>query len=853
MQSLLWICAFIALSWTLLYFRISLVLSTVAVAAAIFAWNKIAGPSAFIAAPLWLVFAALAIAFNVPTLRRRWLSRPVLKGFRKVMPGMSQTEKDALEAGSVWWDGELFSGKPNWRSLLSTQAPRLSTEEKAFLDGPVEQLCHMLDDWKITQEHYDLPEHVWQFIKDNGFFGMIIPKRYGGLEFSALAHSEVVMKIASRSVTAAVTVMVPNSLGPAELLLRYGTQPQRDHYLPRLAKGQEIPCFALTSPEAGSDAASMVDSGVVCREMFDDGNGAKEVLGIRLNWEKRYITLGPVATVLGLAFKLYDPDHLLGELEDIGITCALIPTDTAGVDIGNRHFPLNSAFQNGPNRGKDVFIPLDWVIGGAAQVGNGWRMLMECLAAGRSISLPALSVGSGKLAARATGAYSRVRQQFKTPIGRFEGVEEKLAQIAAGTYMMDAARTLTTSAIDSGESPSVISAIVKYNLTEGMRTLLNHAMDIQGGSGICMGPRNLLARAYESIPIAITVEGANILTRSLIIFGQGAIRCHPYVLKEMLAAQQNDTPKTLRDFDAALTGHLGFTMSNAARSLFMGLTKARLVRPPVTGPSRYYFQQLTRMSSALAFVSDVAMLVLGGTLKRKEMLSGRLADVLSQLYLTSAALKRFEDDNRPAQDLPLLQYSCENALRIMQQSLDKFIINFPNRPIAWLLRRIVFPLGKTYSGPTDGLAHKAADLILKPGASRDRLTAGVYLPDVDATKTSEALGRLEFALRSVIAAEPAEKKLRQGLSAGKIYAVSRAEQIQQALELQMITDDEARLLTTADAARREAIMVDDFSKQELMRQPLTQHPSPPQPLPQKGLEDKDAHPMAEDIPKSLRA
>jgi acyl-CoA dehydrogenase len=815
MQTLLWISFFIALIWALLYFRTSLLLSTGAITAALIGWNQIASPSLFIAVPIWILFASAAVALNVPALRRRWLSKPVLKAFRDVMPSMSQTERDALEAGSVWWDGELFSGRPNWQALLETPRPSLSAAEQAFVDGPVEELCSMLNDWKITHEYYDLPEEVWQFLKDNGFFGMIIPKKYGGLEFSAYAHSTVVMKVASRSITAAVTVMVPNSLGPAELLLRYGTDAQRDYYLPRLAKGQEIPCFALTSPEAGSDAASMVDSGVVCRGEF---NGEKEVLGIRLNWEKRYITLGPVASVLGLAFKLYDPEHLIGEEEDVGITCALIPTNTAGVEIGNRHFPLNSAFQNGPNRGKDVFIPLDWIIGGAAQAGNGWRMLMECLAAGRSISLPALSVGAGKLAARATGAYSRVRQQFKTPIGRFEGVEEKLAHIAAGTYMMDAARTLTASAIDMGQSPSVISAIVKYNLTEGMRTLINHAMDIQGGSGICMGPRNLLARVYQTIPISITVEGANILTRSMIIFGQGAIRCHPYVLKEILAAQQTDEATAIRNFDEALIGHVGFTLSNTARSLFLGLTKARWVRPPVSGPGRYYYQQLTRMSSALAFVSDIAMLVLGGELKRKEKLSGRLADVLSQLYLVSATLKRFEDDNQPVADVPLLQWSCENSLRIMQQSLDKFIINFPNRPVAWLLRRIVFPLGKTYSGPTDSSGHKAADLVLNPSEARDRLTAGLYLPDPKQYRLSEPMSRLEYALHCVIAAEAAEKILRSTLRDGKITATIREQQIRQALELDLISGEDAHVLTTADAARREAIMVDDFESQALVPQ-----------------------------------
>jgi len=735
------------------------------------------------------------------------------------MPAMSQTERDALEAGTVWWDGELFSGKPDWQKLLSVPKPELSEEEKAFINGPVQELCSMLDDWHITHEEYDLPENVWRFMKDNGFFGMIIPKQYGGLEFSALGHSSVVVKIAGRSITGAVTVMVPNSLGPAELIMRYGTEEQKNYYLHRLAKGIEVPCFALTSPEAGSDAASMTDTGVVCYGEFE---GKSDVLGIRLNWEKRYITLGPVATVLGLAFKLYDPEHLLGETEEIGITCALIPTDTPGVEIGNRHFPLNSAFQNGPNYGKDVFIPMDWIIGGQEQVGKGWRMLMECLAAGRSISLPALSTGGGKLVSRATGAYSRVRQQFKTSIGKFEGVEEVLARIAGQTYMMDAARTLTTSAIDLGEHPSVISAIVKYNLTETMRKVINDAMDIHGGSGICMGPRNWLARVYQSIPISITVEGANILTRSLIIFGQGAVRCHPYVFSEMTAANEADAEKASRDFDDALFRHIGFTLSNAARTLWLGATGARLVQSPTTCASKYYFQQLTRMSSAFALVTDIAMLVLGGTLKRKEKLSGRLADVLSHLYLCSATLKRFEEQGCMAEDVPLMQWSCEHSLRVMQQSLDKFLINFPNRTIGWILRHVVFPRGKTYRGPTDVMGHKTADMLLRPSEARDRLTDGVFLPNVEKTLAYEPLARLEYALECVVAAEPAEKKLRSALNSKQIKGNNRQEHIEDALAHGIIDQADVDTLQLADAARKEVVAVDDFPRQALGRHEISQ-------------------------------
>jgi len=801
---ILWISLFIAVLWTVFYLRLPLIVGTVAVAAVLLAASTWSEAGGLLQTLYWAVFLLVAVPLNLPVLRRALISDRVLVMFRKVMPSMSDTEREALEAGSVWWDGELFSGKPNWSKLLETPAPRLSPEERAFLDGPTNTLCQMINDWHITQEDRDLPPEVWAYIKDNGFFSMIIPKQYGGLEFSALAHSSVVMKISSRSITAAVTIMVPNSLGPAELLLRYGTDEQKNHYLPRLATGEEVPCFALTSPEAGSDAAAMTDSGVICKGDF---NGEKDILGIRLNWEKRYITLGPVATVLGLAFKLYDPAHLLGDKEELGITCALIPTDTPGVEIGNRHFPLNQAFMNGPNRGKDVFIPLDWIIGGEKCAGQGWRMLMECLAAGRSISLPALSTGAGKLVSRATGAYARVRKQFKTPIGRFEGVEEVLARIAGLTYMMDAARTLTAAAVDLGESPSVVSAVVKYHLTENMRTVVNDAMDIHGGSGICMGPKNLIGRVYQSIPIGITVEGANILTRSLIIFGQGAIRCHPYVFREMQAVAENNEA----EFDRAFSGHVGFAISNAARSLWLGLSDARLAPSPVRGPSRRCYQQLTRMSAVFALVSDISLLVLGGSLKRREKLSGRLADMLSYLYLASAALKRFEDQNRPAEDLPLLYWVCEHALYEMQHSLDGLLKNFPNRPVAWLLRRLVLPLGKSFAGPTDQLGHQCADLLLSPSETRDRLTQGLYMP----TEPDQALASLEHALELQIALVPLEKKVRVAVKNGELLPAPEAELWQQAANKKVISDDEFAQWQAADAARLEAISVDEFDKAAL--------------------------------------
>ena len=592
----------------------------------------------FLFSVILIVVVITSVIVMVPVLRKTLVSQPVLQIFRRMLPQISQTEQEALDAGTVWWEGDLFGGKPDWKKLLSYPKPQLTEEEQAFINGPVEQLCSLLNEWKITHELKDLPPEVWQFIRDNGFFGLIIPKQYGGYGFSALAHSGVVMKIASRSGTAAVTVMVPNSLGPAELLLHYGTEKQKEYYLPRLAKGLEIPCFALTSPEAGSDAGSMPDYGVVCRQ---DHDGQSDVLGMRVTWDKRYITLGPVATLLGLAFKLYDPDRILGGAEDLGITLALIPTDTPGVNIGRRHYPLNAVFQNGPNSGKDVFIPMDWIIGGQERIGQGWRMLMNCLAAGRAISLPATGVSAAKLAARTSGAYSRVRVQFKLPIGYFEGIEEALARIGGNTYMMDASRVMTASAIDLGEKPSVGSAIVKYHLTERGRQAINDAMDIHAGKGICIGPSNYLGRTYQQMPVGITVEGANILTRNLIIFGQGAIRCHPYLLKEVNAAHDNDQKNALETFDAALFGHIKFTLRNTFNSLFYGLLSNHLknIVPENCLPeTAIYYRQLTRFSASFACIADIALMRLGGSLKRKERLSARLGDILSLMYLCSAAM-----------------------------------------------------------------------------------------------------------------------------------------------------------------------------------------------------------------------
>ena len=738
--------------------------------------------------------------------RIKWLSAPLMKLFKKVTPTMSRTEQEALEAGSVWWDGELFSGKPQWNKLLSLPAPALSKEEHEFMDGPVNTLCNMLDDWRITQEDNDLPEEVWQYIKDNGFFSMIIPRHYGGKEFSAYAHSQVVMKISTRSISTAVTVMVPNSLGPGKLLLEYGTEEQKNHYLPRLAQGLEIPCFALTSPQAGSDAGAIPDFGIVCKDDFD---GKKDVLGIRLTWDKRYITLGPVATLLGLAFKLYDPDQLIGDTEALGITLALIPTDTKGVNIGDRHFPLNMVFMNGPNSGKDVFIPMDWVIGGVEKAGQGWRMLMECLSDGRAISLPALSTGAGKLASLSVGAYSRVRQQFKMPIGKFEGVEEALARIGGLTYLMDASRSLTLAALDNGEKPSVISAVVKYHLTESMRKVVNDAMDVLGGSGICLGPKNIMGRAYQAIPISITVEGANILTRSMIIFGQGAIRSHPYIYKELESLSEHDENEALKQFDRALFGHVRFFINNTITCFINGLTHAWFIRAPSRANKKVkkYYKQATRMSASFALVTDISLMILGGSLKRREKISARLGDILSHLYLLSAVLKHFQDQGEHESDLPFVHWACQYNLQRIQTAFNGFLHNFPNRPIAFLLRWVIFPWGRLYAPPSDKLGHEISDLLINPSEMRNRLTAGVCIPEDD----NEAVTQLEIAFLKVVDAAHLEKKIRPFQKTFTPEHAGYDAMIHAAMEEGVIDKDEEAVLKQANDARNKVIAVDDFS------------------------------------------
>ncbi|WP_341504207.1 acyl-CoA dehydrogenase FadE [Gallaecimonas sp. GXIMD4217] len=795
--TLFWTLVVIGALWALAYHRASLATFTAAIFAALL------GTSIFGETPdlLWLLALAVLLPLNIQSIRQPYITKPILRLYRKIMPEMSDTEREAIEAGTTWWEGDLFRGNPDWNKLHALPAPRLSAEEQAFLDGPVEEVCRMVDDFEVTHERADLPPEVWQFLKEKGFFSMIIKKEYGGLEFSAYAQSRVLQKLTAVSSVLSSTVGVPNSLGPGELLQHYGTKEQKDHYLPRLARGEEIPCFALTSPEAGSDAGAIPDFGIVCKGQW---NG-EEVLGMRLTWNKRYITLAPVATVLGLAFKLYDPDQLLGEQEDLGITCALIPTDTDGVKIGRRHFPLNVPFQNGPTQGQDVFVPLDYIIGGQKMAGQGWRMLVECLSVGRGITLPSNSTGGVKSVALATGAYARIRRQFRLPIGRMEGIEEPLARLGGNAYLMDAAASLTTTGIDMGEKPSVISAIVKYHLTDRMQRSIIDAMDIHGGKGICMGPENYLARGYQGAPVAITVEGANILTRSMIIYGQGAIRCHPYVLAELEAAQLGDEKKALGAFDKALFGHIGFAVSNGLRSLWMGLSGALLVSAPYRDETRRYYQQMTRLSSNLALLSDVAMGVLGGELKRRERVSARLGDLLSQLYLASAALKRFNDEGRQREDLPLLQWAVEDALYKLQLSLDELLTNFPNKVVGKLMRLVIFPFGLPLSRPSDKLDHKVARLLQTPCAARSRLGNGQYLTRVE----DNPLGMLEQTLEDVLAAEPVFDKVAQATDKRRPFT-NLDKVAEQGLELGVISEAEAELLRRTEKGRLRAINVDDF-------------------------------------------
>ncbi|MDQ8032348.1 MAG: acyl-CoA dehydrogenase [Bordetella sp.] len=728
--------------------------------------------------------------------RRRRISEPAFRWARAALPGLSDTEREAIEAGDVWWDGDLFTGNPDWNRLLAVPPARLTAEEQAFIDGPVAELCGMLDEWDITWKRRDLPPEVWAFLKAHRFFGMIIPVEHGGLGFSPYAHSEVVRRVSAYSITAGVTVMVPNSLGPGELLLQFGTDAQRDYWLPRLADGREIPCFGLTSPEAGSDAASMTDTGVVCRQVVE----GEERLGIRLNWHKRYITLGPVATVLGLAFKLQDPDGLLGGAADIGIAVALVPTDAPGVEIGRRHLPSMQVFQNGPNRGRDVFVPIEALIGGPARAGQGWQMLMSALAAGRGISLPSLSAAGTVMSAHATGMYARVRRQFNIPVGQFEGVQEKLARLAGHAYLVEAARRLTCAALNQGHKPAVVSAIMKYHATERLRESVNDAMDVHAGKAVIDGPHNYLGSLYRALPIAITVEGANILTRCLIVFGQGAIRAHPYLMKEVLALGDADEREGQRVFDQVFWQHMRHTAGTALRAWGRSWTGGLVAPVPAgAGPVARHYRQLGRYCAGFALLADAAMGLMGGALKRREMISARLGDVLSELYLLSAVLKRWDDEGRNHADLPLVAWCMEAGRLRIEQALDQVLSNLPNRPVAVLLRVAILPV-RSARGPSDALTRECAKFLLEPSRTRDRLTA-----DLVRGGASDALGQLESAFADVCAVQSLLDRLkREGVRDWRDAHRGGA-----------LTDEQAAALAAAEAAIARVVAVDDFAPDEL--------------------------------------
>lgn len=785
----------------MLYHRARLTTTTLVIFATLLLW------SLYKSIPYihWSLALLIFVPLNVAAIRQP-ISEKLLNIFKNIMPKISDTEQEALDAGTVWWEQEVFAGKPNWKKLHSIPKATLTTEEETFLNGPVEELCKMIDEWKITSIERDLSKDAWKYIKEQGFFSFIIPKEYGGLGFSSYAQSQVLTKINSLSATAGSIVSVPNSLGPAELLMHYGTEEQKQHYLPRLAKGEEVPCFALTAIEAGSDAGGIPDSGIVCKGQW---NG-EEIIGLQLNWDKRYITLAPVATLLGLAFKMYDPDGLLGDKKELGITCALIPTDTDGVEIGRRHYPLSTPFQNGPTQGKDVFVPLDYIIGGEKMAGQGWRMLVDCLSAGRAISLPSGATGGSKMVAYTTGAYARIRRQFKVPVGSMEGVMEALARIAGKTYIIDAVRSFTAAGIDSGEKPSVASAIVKCHTTKLAQECSIDGMDIHGGKAVMMGPKNYMARAYQGAPISITVEGANILTRSLIIYGQGSIRCHPHILKLIAATQNENKIQAIKDFDTTLFAHIGFVLSNKVRTFWLGITASLFVRKPKKDFTGRYYQRITRFSSALAFLSDLTMGILGGELKRRESISGRLGDMLSNLYMASAILKFYDDKGRPKHDKNVVQWSVEHCLYQTQMAADGVLRNFPIGWLGKLLRITVFPLGLPLSPPSDKLGRRLARDLQMPEAMREELTDGIFKSESHFSN----LYKVDKALRLQLKMEPIVKKLSKAL--GRKPANHQVVDFaQDALEQSIISQDEFELIESAEAARLDVIHVDDFSAEEM--------------------------------------
>ncbi len=796
MTILLWCIAFFAIIITCAYFALRLLFSTLILAAYLLLLTIYCDYQITFLI-LDAVFIILAAIFNIHSLRREVITKILFKYARKLVPSLSKTESEALKAGTVSFEGDLFCGRPDFNKLLSFSKAKLTDEEQAFLDGPVEELCSMLDDYQISKDG-DMPKEVWDFIKQKGFLSMIIPKSYGGKEFSNWAHASVILKVGSRNLPAAITVGVPNSLGPGELLLRYGTKEQKDYYLPRLASGKEIPCFALTGPRAGSDAASIPDFGVICYEELL----GKKTLGIRLNWDKRYITLAPVATLIGLAFKLRDPDHLISKKENWGITCALIPRHLPGIEIGKRHNLLDIVFQNGPIVGKNVFIPLELVIGGQKMIGQGWRMLMECLGAGRTITLPSSGSAMAMTAALASGCYARIRHQFGLAIGKFEGVQDALARIGTNAYLNLAALRFAVASLDRGEQPAVASAIVKYHTTERSRQAVNDAMDIHGGKGICLGPKNYLISLYRCAPINITVEGATILTRTMIICGPGSMRCHPYLFNELTAVINND----LYSFDVNFFGHMGFLLRNFARALVPGLLGSRFLRAPKVSLIKNRFKQLARYSASFAVTADVVCLVMGAQLKRKESLSAKLGDILSYLYLLSACLKRFHDDGQQKADLPIINYLCDSLFYDIEERLHEVCQNLPNRPLACLLYKAIFPWGRWQHKPSDRLTHEVADLLITGSESFDRITTGIFMTPID----NNPFFKLKDAYLKVIEAEELERRVRKAQKEGKVDGLSEGDLVNDAHAKSIINDKELQQLIEVVRLRHEITAVDAF-------------------------------------------
>ena len=751
---------------------------------------------------LWATFIVLITLIAYPPLRQYLFIRPFIKPLTQAVPSLSSTEKEALEAGTTWWEAELFRGKPHWHTLLHYPTPKLTEEEQTFINGPVASVCAMVDDFDVTHRSADLPQEVWAYLKENKFFALIIDKQYGGLKFSPYAQSCILQKLASVSSTLAITVGVPNSLGPGELLQHYGTEEQKNYYLPRLAKGEEIPCFALTSPEAGSDASAIPDVGEVC---WGEWQG-ETILGMRLTWNKRYITLAPVATLLGLAFKLRDPEHLLGETTELGITCALIPTHTPGVEIGRRHFPLNVPFQNGPTKGKDVFVPLDFIIGGQAMAGKGWMMLMSCLSIGRGITLPSNSTGMLINATLTTSAYARIRRQFKQPIGKMEGIERPLAEMIGTSYVLDAACRLTMGSLMLGEKPAIVSAIMKYHSTERAQHAIKLAMDITGGKGICLGPSNFIARAYQGAPVAITVEGANILTRSMIIFGQGAIRCHPYLIQmvELLAKKE----VSVSELDQLLTRFANYSLGNSVRAFWLSFTAGFTSKAPHKSPLQRYYQYCNLYSAQLALLSDTSLLLLGGQLKRKEAISARLGDILSVLYLCSAILKQQHDSDY--QHTHVAKFALDSLLKEIEISVSELLDNYPNVMLGWGLKRLLMPFGLRWKVPSDIACHHLALQMQKPSSLRDYFTNAI---DLQATSTS-ASAKVNHALQIMIDIEPILEKIANNSGRPARYNFLD-KQGKEGVENGWISQDEYQRLILAEKVRLSVINVDDFAPDEI--------------------------------------